>query len=87
MQLKRLILTFRESGELVINTSYSTQGDGPNPSTKARTRQVTELTRRGLRDACKALEGGAAVCVGTSGFVERQDVLSVDRRATEKVSA
>jgi hypothetical protein len=86
VQPKRIILTFKD-GELLIHSLYSTQGDVPGPNTKRRLREVTELTRRGLQEALEALEGSAAVCVGTSGFVERQDVLSVDRRATEKVSA
>jgi hypothetical protein len=77
MQLKRLILTFRESGELVIHSLYNSQGDGPNPGTKARAREVQELTRTGLQDALEALEGGAE-CVGTSGYEIREDTISVD---------
>jgi hypothetical protein len=78
MQLKRLILTFCESGELVIHSLYNSQGDGPNPGTKARAREVQELTRRGLQDALTALGGGAeAKLVGTSRFTTREDVLLV----------
>jgi hypothetical protein len=71
-QLKRLIITFK-SEELVLHALYRSQ-DGPNPGTKARTREVTDLAKSGLRDALEALEGGAE-CVGTSGFTQRQDIL------------
>ena len=70
-QLSRLVLTFRD-GEIVVHTLYRTK-DGPNPNTKARTREVTNLVQAGLREALKALEG--AECVGTSGFTTREDVL------------
>jgi hypothetical protein len=71
-ELKRLIITFK-SEELVLHALYRSQ-DGPNPGTKARTREVTDLAKSGLRDALEALEGGAE-CVGTSGFTQRQDIL------------
>jgi hypothetical protein len=51
--------------------------DGPNPGTKARAREVQELTRTALQDALVALEGGAE-CVGTSGYEMREDTISVD---------
>jgi hypothetical protein len=72
MTLQRLVLDYR-TGELVVRCLYRLQ-DGPNPGTKARTREVTELARSGLRDALEAVEGGAE-CVGTSGFTQREDVL------------
>jgi hypothetical protein len=72
MTLQRLIITFKAE-ELVVHVLYRTQG-GHNPGTKARTREVTQLTRSGLREALKALEAGAE-CVGTSGFTTREDVL------------
>ena len=50
------------------------QQRGPNPGTKARAREVTELAKTGLMQALEALEGGAE-CVGTSGFSTREDVL------------
>lgn len=72
MTLQRLVLDFR-TGELVVRCLYR-RTDGPNPGTKSRAREVTELTRTGLHDALEALEGGIE-CVGTSGFNRREDVL------------
>jgi hypothetical protein len=72
MTLQRLVLDYR-TGELVLRVLYRRQ-DGPNPGTKARTREVTELARLGLRDALEALDG----CVdtaGVSGFTQREDIL------------
>jgi len=74
-QLQRLVLDYR-SGELVMRVLYRSSLDGPNPSTKARAREVSALARTGLLDALEALEGGAE-CVGTSGFTTREDLLSV----------
>jgi hypothetical protein len=73
MTLKRLVLEFRD-GELIARVLYRSGLDGPNPSTKARAREVSALVRSGLQDALEALEGGAE-CVGTSGFTTREDVL------------
>jgi hypothetical protein len=73
MTLQRLVLDFR-SGELIARVLYRSGLDGPNPSTKARAREVTDLTRAGLTAALEALEGGTE-CVGTSGFTTREDVL------------
>src|SRR5215213_5027995 len=73
MPVQRIVLDFR-TGELVARVLYRSSLDGPNPGTKARTREVTELARSGLRDALEALEGGAEV-VGTSGFTQREDVI------------
>jgi hypothetical protein len=73
--LERLVLDFRKSDEeIVVRCLYRSSLDGPNPNTRARTREVSGLARRGLRDALEALEGRVDV-VGTSGFVQRQDVL------------
>jgi len=72
MTLQRLVLDFR-TGELVVRCLYR-RTDGPNPGTKSRGREVTELIRTGLQDALEALEG-ATQCVGTSGFTTREDVL------------
>jgi hypothetical protein len=75
MTLQRLVLDFR-SGELVARVLYRSSLGGPNAGTKARAREVTELTRSGLRDALEVLDGEAgAECVGTSGFTTREDVL------------
>ena len=71
-KVQRLVLTYKSEG-VEIRTLYRRK-DGPGPNTKARTKEVTELTRRGLGDALEALEGGAE-CVGTSGFTQREDVL------------
>jgi hypothetical protein len=75
MSLQRLIITFK-AGELLMHVLYRTGADGPNPGTKGRTKEVTELTRTGLQDALKALEDDSE-CVGTSGFSTREDVLLV----------
>jgi hypothetical protein len=75
MTLQRLVLDFR-TGELVVRCLYR-RTDGPNPGTKSRAREVTQLTRTGLHDALEALEGGAE-WVGTSGYVVREDTISVD---------
>src|SRR5829696_847566 len=72
MTLERLVLDYR-TDELVVRCLYRSQ-DGLNPGTKARRKEVTELTRNGLRHALAALEAGAE-CVGTSGFNTREDVL------------
>jgi hypothetical protein len=71
-QLQRLVVEFR-AGELVVHTLYR-RTDGPNPGTKARAREVRELTWAGLQDVLMALEDGAE-CVGSSGFTTREDVL------------
>ena len=69
MTLQRLI-TFKPK-EIVLHALYRTQ-DGTNPGTKARCKEVKELTRSGLTQALEALKG--AECVGTSGFTTREDV-------------
>jgi hypothetical protein len=71
--LQRLILTFKAE-EIVMHALYHRGADGPNSATKARAREVQDLTRTGLRNALKALENGAE-CVGMSGFTTREDVL------------
>jgi hypothetical protein len=76
MTLQRLVLEFRD-GELIARVLYRSSLDGPNPSTKARAREVSALARSSLQDALEALEGGANELVGTSGFTTREDLLSV----------
>jgi hypothetical protein len=71
-KLQRLIVDYR-TGELVVRVLYRSQ-DGPNPGTKARRRQVEDLTREGLRQALAVLEGDTEL-VGCSGFTTREDVL------------
>jgi hypothetical protein len=73
LTLQGLIITFKPE-EMIIYTLYRRGADGPNPGTKARAREVQELTRSGLQDALETLEGDAE-CVGTSGFTTREDVL------------
>jgi hypothetical protein len=73
-QLQRLVLDYR-GAELIVRVLYKTDDAAKlGPNTKARTREVTELTRAGLTAALEALEDGAE-CVGTSGFTQRQDIL------------
>ena len=73
-ELQCLVLDFRGE-ETVIRVLYRSKGDS-NPGTKARRREVTELARTGLTAALEASEGGAEV-VGTSGFTQREDILSL----------
>jgi len=83
MTLQRLIVTFK-SEELIVHALYRSDGIS-NPGTKARAREVSEMARSGLRDALEALEGGAEV-VGTSGFTQREDILSLNRPDEEALS-
>ena len=71
-QLKRLVITFKDE-ELVLHALYRSQ-DGANPGTKARRRQVEDLTREGLRQALASLEGRVDL-VGTSGYQVREDIV------------
>ena len=76
--LQRLVIDLR-SQELVLRVLYRSDGSGaPNPGTKARVSEVTELARDGLRQALEALQGEATMC-GTSGFTQREDLLSLPR--------
>jgi hypothetical protein len=76
-QLQRLIITFKPE-ELIIHALYRSQ-DGPNPGTQARGKEVSELTREGLREALRALEGRVDV-VGTSGYSVREDIMVAEVR-------
>jgi hypothetical protein len=80
-KLQRLVLEFRD-GDLVTRVLYRSSLDGPNTGTKARQREVTELAREGLRQALASLEGRVDV-VGTSGFIQRQDVLLATTSSSE----
>jgi hypothetical protein len=75
LTLQRLIVTFKEK-ELILHALYRSNGES-NPGTKARTREVTDLARSGLRDALEALDAGDVAICGTSGFTTREDLLSV----------
>jgi hypothetical protein len=57
-----------------VRVLYRSSLDAPNPNTKARQREVTDLTREGLRQALASLEGRVDV-VGTSGFTTREDIV------------
>ena len=75
MTLSRLVLDYR-SGEIVVRCLYRSTPDAPNPGTKARAREVTDLVRTGLQGALDALDSEAGVdMVGTSGYELREDVI------------
>jgi hypothetical protein len=61
MTLQRLVLDFR-TGELVVRCLYRSSS-GPGPHTKARRREVSELTREGLSATLEALEEGRVAVV------------------------
>jgi hypothetical protein len=86
VQLQRLVLTFNPEG-VEIRALYRSK-NSPNPGTKARSREVTELTRAGLEQALQALGGDVTMC-GTSGFTQREDTLlaagSPDALETDKL--
>jgi hypothetical protein len=79
-QLQRLVLDFRNDEEIVVRCLYRSSLDGPNPTTKARAREVSELTRAGLQDTLRALAEGEATMCGTSGYTTREDLLVVDTK-------
>jgi hypothetical protein len=77
-QLQRLVVEFKPE-ELIIRALYKTDDAAKlGPNTKARTREVTDLAKSGLRDALEALGGDVTMC-GTSGFTQREDLLSLPR--------
>jgi hypothetical protein len=76
LQIQRIVITFNREG-IEIRTLYRTRNqDGPGPNSKARRREVEELSREGLRQALASFEGGAE-CIGTSGFTTREDTFSL----------
>jgi hypothetical protein len=75
MDLQRLVVETKAE-ELVIRVLYRSKGDS-NPGTKARAREVTALARSGLTRALEALDAGDVAMCGTSGFTQREDLLSV----------
>jgi hypothetical protein len=79
-QLQRLVLDFRGDEETVIRCLYRSSLDGPNPNTKARAREVSELTRAGLQNTLRALSEGEATMCGTSGYTTREDLLVLDTK-------
>jgi hypothetical protein len=77
---KRIILTFKGE-EIYVHVLYQASvAENLGPNTKKRLRHTTELVREGLREAIESLdsEAGRCMCVGTSGFTQREDVLLVD---------
>ncbi len=80
MTLQRLVIEFKGS-ELVLRCLYRRSlEDAPGPSTKRREREVAELTREGLREALRALEGRVDV-VGTSGYSVREEIMVAEVRS------
>lgn len=75
MTLQRLVLSFTSEG-VEVRALYRKK-NGPNPGTKARTRDITDLARIGLEQALGALAGRVEV-IGTSGYEVREDTISVD---------
>jgi hypothetical protein len=75
LSLQRLVLTFKAEG-VEVRALYRKK-NGPNPGTKARAREVDDLTRSGLQNALRTLEGRVEV-IGTSGYEIREDTISVD---------
>jgi hypothetical protein len=71
-QLQRLILTFKPE-EVIMHALYRTEGEA-GPNTKTRRREVTRLTREGLRQALASLEGRVDL-VGISGYEVREDIV------------
>jgi hypothetical protein len=80
-ELKRLVIETKPE-ELVIRVLYRSSLDGPNPTTKARAREASDLTRAGLTAALEALDEGEATMCGTSGYMTREDLLVVDTKDT-----
>jgi hypothetical protein len=81
VSLERLVLDFRNDEEIVVRCLYRRSlEDAPGPSTKRREREVAELTREGLREALRALEGRVDV-VGTSGYSVREDIMVAEVRS------
>jgi hypothetical protein len=76
MTLQRLVLNFTREGVEVCTLYRRRSQDCPNPGTAARRREVWELTRTGLGRALQA-PGGHVDVTGTSGFTQREDILSL----------
>ncbi len=80
MTLQRLVLTFKPEG-LEARVLYRSKA-GPGPGTKARAREVLELTRTGLQRALTALDAGDVADLGTSGFTTREDTFLCNHAPT-----
>ncbi len=78
-QLQRLVLTFKPEG-VEVRTLYRSKG-ASGPGTKARRREVTELTRTGLQHALEALYvAGDVEDLGASGYSVHEDVMGLAKR-------
>ncbi len=80
-QLQRLVVSF-DSGGIQLRALYRSTKDGLGPGTKARRREVTELTRTGLTRALEALDAGDVQDLGTSGFTTREDTFLCNHAST-----
>jgi hypothetical protein len=75
LSLQRLVLTFKAEG-VEVRALYRKK-NGPNPGTKARARKVVNLTKSGLQNALRTLEGRVEV-IDKSGYEIREETISVD---------
>jgi len=73
--LLRLVLDYRGE-ELVVRCLYRSNGES-NPGTKRRTKEIQALVTAGLQDVLAGLQAGRVDVVGSSGFTQREDVLSL----------
>ena len=73
-----------DSGLVILRVLYRSDGRS-NPGTKARAREVADLARSGLRQALASFESGDVAMCGTSGFSQREDILSVGSPAKAKL--
>jgi hypothetical protein len=85
MSLQRLVLTFTQEG-VEIRTLYRTK-NRPNPGTKVRRREVSNLVRTGLQDTLETLDTGDVDMVGTSGYDVREDILVAEIHRRRKGGA
>ncbi len=74
-QLQRLVISYTRHGVEVRALYRRRSQDGPNPGTKARQREVSDLIRAGLQRALEALGEGDVTMAGTSGFTTREDIM------------
>ena len=78
-ELKRLTITFTPKG-LEYAVVYDHTDEPPTPGTKTRTRRASQMTRKGLEEALRGLEGDLSWGgFGTDTRTSR-DVLVADRR-------
>ena len=75
MSLQRIVIEMKAE-EMILRVLYRSKGDA-NPGTVRRRREIEDLCREGLRQALASLESGDVAMCGTSGFSQREDILSV----------